>query len=329
MKTVCGIVSLGLILLVVMGFALIGRAAGYVTGLVSNPQVLQQNNRAAGPIVDISNHLEFINPEPVVIRGHDGFMDEPFISRDGQYLFFNDPRTIFYAKKITDTTFQFLGQVQGLNTSAIFNGVPSMDKAGNFYFLSTINPRRDHMSIYHGTFNDGMVTNISAVAGIPGNQAGVDGMDQEISADGRILYHTSSTSTTSTFEIAVRNVDGSFTKLANSDDLLKNINADNNRVYAPDISSDGLELYYTAINPTPGIHVAKRSSTSEPFGMPRLVATADETVGLREAPSISPDGTRLYYGQQRKIPGVRMFLMQIYVLTRAGASGNANPSARP
>ena len=84
---------------------------------------------------------EFANPQPVTIQGYQGFADEPFISRDGQYLFWNDPNGhTLYAKKITDTTFDYIGKVQGFDTSAVYNGVPSMDSAGNFYFVSAKSP---------------------------------------------------------------------------------------------------------------------------------------------------------------------------------------------
>jgi hypothetical protein len=86
MKTACGFVSLGVIPLTVMGLALIGGAEGYAPGPIGNPQVRQQDNRVAARIVPVSDNLQFINPEPVAILGYDGFMDEPFISRDGQYL---------------------------------------------------------------------------------------------------------------------------------------------------------------------------------------------------------------------------------------------------
>ena len=263
----------------------------------------------------------FGNPQPVTIQGYEGFADEPFISRDGQYLFWNNPNGgTFYAKKITDTTFKYVGKVQGFSTANVYNGVPSMDEAGNFYFVSATGSGKGTYRLYRGTFKDGTVTNIS-VLGITGNQ---NGQDMEISADGQTLYYMVPQGTSgedankSTLVMAAKNADGSFTKLAGSDDVLKNITVEGNAEYAPDISADGLELYYTAAiaGQGSGIYVSTRASTSEPFGAPQLILKVDETTGLREAPSISPDGTHLYYGQQKVIPGVQMFLMQLYVLTR-------------
>ncbi|MDO8408274.1 MAG: hypothetical protein Q7S95_03505 [bacterium] len=294
-----GFISLGLIILLVIGLAILAGAGWYAT----------------------KQHSTSSNSEPVKIQGYEGFADEPFISRDGQYLFWNNPNGgIFYAKKITDTSFQYVGKVKGFSAANVYNGVPSMDEAGNFYFVAATGSGKGTYRLYRGTFKDGTVTDIS-VLGITGNQ---NGQDMEISADGQTLYYMVPQGTSgeaaamSTLVMASKNADGSFTKLANSDDLLKNITAEGNAEYAPNISTDGLELYYTAAitGQGSGIYVSTRPSTSEPFGAPQLILKVDETTGLREAPSISPDGKHLYYGQQKIIPGVQMFLMQIYVLTR-------------
>ena len=64
---------------------------------------------------------------------------EPFISRDGAYLFFNDSgsdKDIYYATYIDDTTFQFQGDITDINTAAV-DGVPTMDNLGKFYYVST------------------------------------------------------------------------------------------------------------------------------------------------------------------------------------------------
>src|ERR1700735_5350546 len=60
----------------------------------------------------------FTNPEPVTIEGYSADAMEPFISPDGNYLFFNDsnslPQTnLYYATRIADVTFQFQGGIVG------------------------------------------------------------------------------------------------------------------------------------------------------------------------------------------------------------------------
>lgn len=55
---------------------------------------------------------EFKTPQRIEIKGYQDNAMEPFISRDGQYLFFNnsneppDKTDLFYAKKINDDSFQ-------------------------------------------------------------------------------------------------------------------------------------------------------------------------------------------------------------------------------
>src|SRR5713101_10095004 len=74
----------------------------------------------------------FTNPERVTIDGYDKDAMEPFISLDGKYLFFNDsnnppPGTftkLYYATRIDDLHFQLVGEIAGVNTTAL-NAVAS------------------------------------------------------------------------------------------------------------------------------------------------------------------------------------------------------------
>src|SRR5262245_51215254 len=87
-------------------------------------------------------YAAFGNPERITIRGNSDHAMEPFIARDGRYLFFNnsnDPSVntnLHYAERINDLTFEYKGEVAGVNTRAL-EGVPTMDKNGDFYFVST------------------------------------------------------------------------------------------------------------------------------------------------------------------------------------------------
>ena len=69
--------------------------------------------------------------------------------------------------------------------------------------------------------------------------------------------------------------------------------------YGADLSYDGLELFFTAASPaigrSPGIYRATRASVSQPFGNVERIAAI---TGFAEAPSISADGTTLYYHQE-------------------------------
>jgi len=263
----------------------------------------------------------FIRPQRVVIQGYSEVAAmEPFISRDGKYLFFNNsngkPGTdthLFYATRINDTTFQLVGSVKGLDASLrapdINSAAPSLDTNGNIYFTTNRSYHHDFNVIHHGLFNNGTVTGVAPVTGISRKQPGWINMDGEISEDGRTLYYSDNSEQVSIIKVASKNADGSFSPLANSDDLLKNVNnADHN--YAPSSSKDGLELFFTRAM-AGGIYVVKRSSTSEPFGVPQLAVSAAD--GPVEAPSISSDGTHLYYAKK---DGADPYSWSIYVATR-------------
>ena len=261
----------------------------------------------------------FSNPQRVVIEGYKGTAMEPFISRDGQYLFFNNnnnqkPNTnLYYAKMVNDTTFTFQGEVGGVNTPSL-EAVASMDTAGNFYFITTKSYDQNRMTLYHAVFSGGGLSGVAPVEGISRNQPGLLNMDAEINLAGDALYYADNPFTggdapkVSNIEVATKNADGSFTKLSNSSELVKNIN-NGDLNYAPSISQNGLELFFTRAKAgSVRVYVARRNSTSEPFGISQLVAAAD---GFVEGPTLSSDGTHLYY--HKKVGGGAY---AIYVVTR-------------
>ena len=100
-------------------------------------------------------HTAFGNPERVTIRGYKGHAMEPFISRDGRYLFFNnsnDPSVntnLHYAERINDVTFKYQGEIKGVN-AALLDAVPTMDRDGKFYFVSTRSYAETFSTIYRG-----------------------------------------------------------------------------------------------------------------------------------------------------------------------------------
>src|SRR5580698_6132222 len=72
-----------------------------------------------------SPYTAFSNPTPVTITGYSGDAMEPFISKNAQYLFFNnrnDPSintNLFYASRVDDQTFDYIGPVPGVNSSQL------------------------------------------------------------------------------------------------------------------------------------------------------------------------------------------------------------------
>ena len=90
-------------------------------------------NAPGDPVCVTSVPADFTNPQRVTIRGYNGEAMEPFLTRDGKYLFFNnsvDPQVntnLHWAGRIDDLIFQCQGGIGGINTGAL-EGVPSLDR---------------------------------------------------------------------------------------------------------------------------------------------------------------------------------------------------------
>ena len=111
--------------------------------------------------------------------------------------------------------------------------------------------------------------------------------------------------------------DSTFNKDPNTTLLMANINDTVNYiVYAPALSKDGLELYYTRLlknSVQTEIMVATRTGTALPFINPTLLVGAPYIVP--EAPTLSSDKNRMYY--HRKNGGT----FEIYLKYRTGTTG--------
>ncbi len=266
----------------------------------------------------------FTNPEPVTIVGYSQDAMEPFISPDGNYLFFNDSNSLpttdlYYATRIDDVTFQFQGQIAGANSGVdTLTAVPSMDMNDNFYFVSTRSYSQTLSTIYSGMFSNGSLSNVALVPGISKQKLGDVNFDQCISPDGNTLYFVDGVFTggsvpqSASIAIATRNGD-TFVRLKKSAKIMRKINT-HDLNYAPDISKSGLEFFWTRIpivgsqpKPPPVIYTATRSSVDKPFGKPRKI---EAITGFAEAPALSPDEKSLYYHLQ--VSGT----FQIYRVTR-------------
>jgi hypothetical protein len=242
---------------------------------------------------------------------------EPFVSPDGNYLFFNNLNDgintkLYYATKITDSTYFFIGELLGTNqtTPPHLDAVADMDLNGNFYWTSTRNYPIELNNLFKGVFSEGNVTNIARVQGdfnmyTPGWLV----MDHGISLDGNFLYFNNARfddvncqgPCETQLGIARKNNDLSFTKLPNSTSILQNINNSNYIYYAPCISSDNLELYFTRylkgkITPSTffEICVSVRSDSSSQFSIPKVIFS-DVISNLIEAPTLSVDKKIIYY----------------------------------
>ena len=246
-------------------------------------------------------------PIKVQINGYDGNAMEPFISRDGSILLFNnlnaapENTNIHWARKVNDSIFDYQGEVTGINTADL-EGVPTLDKAGNLYFVSTRNYTSTLSTIYESNFANGSANNIELLSGISKLAPGWVNFDVEISEDGNTLYFVDGlfgqSPNPTKADIVIAQRDGnSFKRLTNSANIMKNVNTDALE-YAAAISVNQLELYFTRVNlpitasSLPEIFVTRRTSANESFGIPKKLASVGQFV---EAITIAPDQTTLYY----------------------------------
>jgi Tol biopolymer transport system component len=268
---------------------------------------------AAGSTVTAAS--EFSDPRRVAIRGYDGDAMEPFLSRDGRYLFFNNSNdskvntNLYWAERVDDLTFQYKGEIAGVNTPAL-DAVASMDRNGIFFFVTTRSYKQTSSTLYRGSFSDGVVSGIELVPGVSLAKAGIVNFDAEISADGDTLYFVESE-----FSIfgkpkyarilMARREGNAFRRPSDGAFMLQEVNA-GGFSYAPATSASELEIFFTRFDgKMPAIFFATRLSRSAPFGMARKIEAID---GFAEGPTLSPDGKALYY---HKREGKRFVLYRV------------------
>lgn len=255
---------------------------------------------------------------------------EPFISSDGTYLFFNNlndgiDTKLYYATRINDSTFTYVGEVNGANqlTPPHLDAVADLDTLNNFYWTSTRNYPAELDNLFHGTFSGGSVSNIGRVHGdFNMSTPGWLMMDHGISYDGELLYFNNARFDPATCQgpcetllgVAQKVNDSTFTTLPNSAALVATINDTNFNYYAPCISSNNLELYYTryqrdTITPATqfDICVAVRSSPSDSFSAP-VVLFSEFLIDLIEAPTLTKNMEIMYY--HRRTPNSHKIVMR-------------------
>ena len=253
----------------------------------------------------------FQGEQRVTLRGYKEDAMEPYLTKDGRYLLFNnrnDPAintNLHYAKHVDDLHFDYQGEIKGVNTAAL-EGVPSVDNAGDLYFVSTRSYEHTSSTLYRGRFIDGSVSGVELVPGVSKQQPGIVNFDAEISGDGSTLYFVDGDFTSEpkpkTAVLVIAEKQGSvFVRDPQSDKILQTVNAEGLN-YAPAISSDGLELFFTRVaeitaTAQPTIYRAARKHKTDPFGVPEKV---DGITGFVEGPTLSEDGRRLYYHKKEQ-----------------------------
>ena len=244
----------------------------------------------------------FQNPQRVIIDGYDGDAMEPFVSRDGKYLFFNnlnEPKVntnLLWAERIDDLHFKYRGEIQGVNTPAL-EGVPSMDRRGNFYFVSNRSYDQTASTLYRGKFANGAITGIELVPGVSLAKPGIVNFDAEISADGDTLYFVESEfslfgNPKSARILQARRNGNNFMRDPASASIFQAVNTDA-LTYAPATSASECELFFTRVGPQgPAIYISRRAGKTKPFDEPLQLSAI---TGFVEGPTLSADERSLYY----------------------------------
>ncbi len=253
---------------------------------------------------------------PVTITGLTFDAMEPFISTDGNTLFFNSLNSggntnLYYASKISDSSFTFKGLVGGIYDPSPdhLDGVASHDTANNFFWVSL----RAFPNLHKGKYLSGNVTHITKTYGdfnitLPGWII----MDAAINYTGDRLFYCNAYFGPTFSEcigipckarlgIASRTNDSTFNKQANSDAMFSNVNDTNYIVYAPQVTKNGLELHYTRIlkaTVNSELCLSVRKNITDTFSVPVVLHSKNGFVP--EAASPDTDNLKMYYHQKKE-----------------------------
>jgi len=245
-------------------------------------------------------------PQAVKIEGYAGDAMEPFLSRDGAFLFFNtrnDPKVdtdIHYARRKDDFTFVHQGVLKGTQSKGL-DGVPTMSRDGRFCFISPRDYKQTLNTVFCGRFTGSEVVEVTPQLALKTARLGRLIFDVEISAEGNQLIFAEGTFSggevpdEADLFLAERGPNG-FARSGDGARILAKVNTQEAQEYAPSLSADGLELYFTRLSGwwlwrQVAIYRATRRTVTEPFGEPVSVPLE----GFVEAPTVSNDGRSVYF----------------------------------
>ena len=282
------------------------------------------------------NYPTFGTERLVTITGLTFDAMEPFISPDGNTLFFNSLNSggntnLYYATRINDTTFTFVGLVNGTYDPSPnhLDAVASIDSANNFFWVSL----RNIPNLHKGNYLAGNVNNVSQVFGTSNilSPTGWIIMDAAIDYQGNLLYYSNGYFGPTYTEcvgapceaklgIAQKVNDSTFNKTTYSDAIFTNVNDTNYLVYAPQVTKDGLELYYTRLLEggfDTEICVSVRNTVSDTFSLPMIIYSSFGF--FPEAATPTTDKQKIYYHKKN---GAGIY--NIYLRYRTGTTTSIN-----
>ncbi len=257
-------------------------------------------------LVAKSGPFSFGQPQKVTVQGYNDDMMEPFLSWDGNTLFFNNLNNpsvntnLQYATKINDSLFTYRGELKGVNTESL-EGVATMDHSDEFYFISTRSYSQTFSTIYKGHFSEDSVSGVQLVQGLSKHEAGWVDFDVAISDNGNFLFFSEGRydANGGPYEadiVMAEKMNGSFQR-KDDQSVLATINT-NALEYAACLSPDMLELYFTrvdtplTVSSVPQIYFSTRNSVDESFSKPFRI---ENITGFTEAPAVSPDDQIIYF----------------------------------
>ena len=268
-------------------------------------------------------------PEParadvreVAIAGYSGVAMEPFVSRDGRFLLFNnsnDPASntdLLYARRGDDFHWVYAGPIAGANTAAL-EGTPTMDRNGHLFFVTVRSYAQTSCTIHSARFEAGTASDVQLVDSICRHEPGIVNFDVDIDASGTVLTFVDSrfgpNGQPRTAALVIAKWNGAqFVRDPGSAAVLAAVNAGDALQYAPALSADHLTLWFTRVasvsaGASPQIWRAHRHSESAPFAAPVRLEGLGEFV---EGPALSADEKLLYF-HRRVGAGFRIFAVAV------------------
>lgn len=253
-----------------------------------------------------SRIIEFEDPVDVTVIGYSDHIMEPFLSRDGSILLFNnsnDPiedTKLHWSTKVNETTFTYRGEVSNINTPDL-EAVATMDVNNNLFFVTTRDYFTTLVTLYQTVFTSGSAGALIPLSALSLQIVGWLNFDVEVTADGQHLYFADGRYDQNggphEANLAIAEKNGNQFIRKTDQSALQNINT-MDLEYAAAISQDELELYFTRIMAPINIfsisslYYATRANPDEPFGIPRKIENA---TGFVEAVTLAGDGSIYFH----------------------------------
>lgn len=255
---------------------------------------------------------DYRDPQPVRIEGYDDHAMEPFLSRDGEILFFNNRNhpaeltDLHWAQRINDVTFAYQGRIEGANSDAL-DGVATMSGDGRFCFVSTRSYFDTLATIYCGDWTGARLAGLARQDAVSVNTLGRVMFDAELNLAGDRLivadgvFRGGAAPRRADLRQA-RLGDAGFRLAPEDDALFAAVNTDALE-YAASLSSNGLMLAFTRLSGRPPfvrtrMMIARRAAADAPFDAPVEMRALR---GFVEAATFSPDDAAIYY--HRRVRG--------------------------